>query len=55
VFSYVQLTKYCTGDQMKEDEMGGACDTYIDVERHEGQGVDCRIILKCIFNWIEVR
>jgi len=25
---FVLLTKYCSGDQITEDEMGGACGTY---------------------------
>ena len=67
---YLLFTKYYMGDQIKNNEMGGACSTYGKQERciqgfgraklreihhFEELGVDGRIILKCIFNkWINL-
>jgi len=54
--------KYYSGDQIEQNEMGGACSTYGEVERliqgfggepvgkrPLGRGVDGRIILRCVF------
>jgi hypothetical protein len=42
---FLFLTKYCTGDQIKDNYMGGACGTYGREERC----IKGKIILKWIF------
>jgi hypothetical protein len=56
---HVRFTKYCSGGQMKEDEMGGKCSTHVRDEKFmellenlrgrdysEDLGVDGKIILE---------
>ena len=51
------LTKYYFGDQIKKNEMSGACSTYGGLESHKcgevnylkDPGIDGKVILKWIF------
>jgi hypothetical protein len=58
------LTKYCSGDQIENNEMGGAWSTYgretrwgnLRKSNHlEDPGVDGRIILRWLFRKWDVR
>jgi len=65
----VLLTKYCKGDKIEKNEMGGACRAYEVGEAYTGfwwgslrvrhhwtdSGIDGRIILRWIFGKFDLR